>query len=73
MDNFKMGIYRFHPCPQILINKFNHKLSKIIHITKKDKRILGKIIVLNLLRIKNLTKNTNYRNKEVPIRPTKLH
>ncbi|KAL4202258.1 hypothetical protein AMTRI_Chr02g262800 [Amborella trichopoda] len=71
--NFKTVIYRFHLCPQILINKFNHKLSKTIHITKKDKLIPGKTIVMNLLRIKNLTKNIHYRNKKVPIRPTKMH
>ncbi|KAL4202259.1 hypothetical protein AMTRI_Chr02g262810 [Amborella trichopoda] len=73
MDNFKLGIYRFHLCPQILINKFNHKLFKIIHITKKDERIPGKTIVMNLFRIKNVTKNNNYRNKNVPNRPTKMH
>ncbi|KAL4202262.1 hypothetical protein AMTRI_Chr02g262840 [Amborella trichopoda] len=67
-----MGIYRFHPCPQILINKFNHKLSMTVHITKKDKLIPGKTIVTNLLRIKNLRKNITNRNKKVPIGPTKL-
>ncbi|KAL4202260.1 hypothetical protein AMTRI_Chr02g262820 [Amborella trichopoda] len=43
--NLKMGIDKFHHCPQILINKFNHKLSKTIHITKKDKLIPGKTIL----------------------------
>ncbi|KAL4202257.1 hypothetical protein AMTRI_Chr02g262790 [Amborella trichopoda] len=53
--------------PQILINKFNHKLSKTIYITKNDKLIPRKNIVTKLLRIKNITKNINYRNKKVPI------
>ncbi|KAL4202256.1 hypothetical protein AMTRI_Chr02g262780 [Amborella trichopoda] len=62
-ESFKMGIYRFHPCPQILINKFNHKLSKTIHITKKDKLIPKKTKVMNLLGIKKLKKKIN-RNKK---------